>query len=103
MSEPKLDKALDTLEVLSQDEEARQRYYDRQKFLMDEASRIKAARTAESRGLEKGMEPGRAEGEKEGKRAAALDMLAMDLDEQMVAKATGLDLEEIRSLRGGSR
>uniref|UniRef100_UPI0034A0730C Rpn family recombination-promoting nuclease/putative transposase n=1 Tax=Saccharibacillus sp. CPCC 101409 TaxID=3058041 RepID=UPI0034A0730C len=103
MSEPKLDKALDTLEVLSQDEEARQRYYDRQKFLMDEASRIKAARTAESRGLEKGIELGRAQGEKEGKKVVALGMLGMDLDEQIIAKATGLELEEIRNLRGDNR
>lgn len=38
MNEPALKKAMETLEFLSQDSEARRKYEDRQKFLMDEAS-----------------------------------------------------------------
>jgi len=42
--EPALKKAMSVLEFLSQDEQARQRYIDRQKFLWDEASMIEGAR-----------------------------------------------------------
>lgn len=43
MNEPVLKKAMDTLEFLSQDAEARRLYEDRQKFLHDEASMIEGA------------------------------------------------------------
>lgn len=65
MNEPGLKKAMDTLEFLSQDREARQRYEDRQKFLHDEASMIEWATTkGMQKGMEQGIELGIAEGEK---------------------------------------
>ena len=53
MNEPTLKKAMDTLEFLSQDREARRRYEERQKYLHDEASMIEWA-------TEKGMAEGMA-------------------------------------------
>lgn len=44
MNEPVLKKAMDTLEFLSQDAEARRLYEDRQKYLHDEASMIEGAK-----------------------------------------------------------
>ena len=43
MNEPTLKKAMDTLEFLSQDREARRMYEERQKYLHDEASMIEWA------------------------------------------------------------
>jgi predicted transposase/invertase (TIGR01784 family) len=70
MNEPKLKKAMDTLEYLSQDEQARMVYEARQKYLHDEASRLCATETAMDRGLKEGrkegLKQGRAEGREEG-------------------------------------
>lgn len=43
MNGPVLKKAMNTLEFLSQNEEARRQYEDRQKYLHDEASMYEAA------------------------------------------------------------
>lgn len=43
MNEPTLKKAMDTLEFLSQDREARRLYEELQKYLYDEASMIEWA------------------------------------------------------------
>lgn len=56
MNEPTLKKAMDTLEFLSQDREARRLYEERQKYLHDEASMIEWA-------TEKGIAKGIVEGE----------------------------------------
>jgi flagellar biosynthesis/type III secretory pathway protein FliH len=53
--EPALKKAMSVLEFLSQDEQARQHYEARQKFLRDEASMIEGAR---EEGLKEGLEEG---------------------------------------------
>jgi len=59
MNEPTLKKAMDTLEFLSQDQEARRLYEERQKYLHDEASMIE---WATERGMKKGLERGLSEG-----------------------------------------
>lgn len=48
MNEPGLEKAMDTLQYLSQDSEARRLYKARQKYLLDEASMLEGARQAGS-------------------------------------------------------
>lgn len=94
--EPALKKAMSVLEFLSQDEQARQQYEARQKFLRDEASMIEGAR---EEGLKKGLEEGIKEGEAESKRKIAINMLALGLDQDTIIKATGLTLSELEELK----
>ncbi len=87
MNEPGLEKAMDTLQYLSQDSDARRLYEARQKYLHDEASMVEGAKSA-----------GIAEGVNKGKREVARNLLAMGMDYAAVAKATGLSESEIKSL-----
>ncbi|WP_028530611.1 Rpn family recombination-promoting nuclease/putative transposase [Paenibacillus sp. HW567] len=127
MNEPALRKAMETLEFLSQDSEARRRYEDRQKFLHDEASqRDGAQREGFAKGLQEGIKEGIEEGKKEGlelgkvegiklgkveglelgkevglregKLEVARNLLAMGLDRSAIQTATGLTDEEMKSI-----
>lgn len=84
MNEPTLRKAMDTLEFLSHNEEARRLYEMRQKVLHDEASMLAGA-------LE--------EGENKGKREVAKNLLEMGIDIATVSKASGLSAEEVEKLK----
>ncbi|NOU83733.1 Rpn family recombination-promoting nuclease/putative transposase [Paenibacillus sp. LMG 31459] len=84
MNEPGLEKAMDTLQYLSQDSEARRLYEARQKYLHDEASMVEGAKSA---------------GIIEGKLQVARNLLAMGMDYAAVAKATGLREDEIKSIK----
>ncbi|WP_256984674.1 MULTISPECIES: hypothetical protein [Paenibacillus] len=98
--EPALKKAMSVLEFLSQDEQARQRYIDRQKFLWDEASMIEGAREEGlKKGLEEGIQKGIKEGEAESKRKIALNMLSLGIELDIIIKATGLTPVEIEELQ----
>ncbi|MBW4080071.1 Rpn family recombination-promoting nuclease/putative transposase [Paenibacillus sp. S150] len=103
MNEPALRKAMETLEFLSQDSEARRKYEDRQKFLHDEASqRDGAEREGFAKGIKEGLKEGKKEGIKEGEREAKLEiarnLLAMGLDRSSIQAATGLTDEEMKSI-----
>jgi predicted transposase/invertase (TIGR01784 family) len=80
MNEPGLEKAMDTLQYLSQDSEARRLYEARQKYLHDEASMLEGAKQA-------------------GIKEVARNMLALNIDVATIAKATGLTEQEINSLK----
>lgn len=82
--EPKLKKAMDTLEFLSQDAAARMECEARMKALSDEKSRIEGAR---------------AEGLAAGKSETARNLLALGADVPFIMKATGLSEKEIEALR----
>lgn len=98
--EPALKKAMSVLEFLSQDEQARQQYEARQKFLRDEASMIEGAREEGlKKGLEEGIKEGIKEGESESKRKIAINMLALGLDQDTIIKATRLTLSELEELK----
>lgn len=84
MNEPGLEKAMDTLQYLSQDSDARRLYEARQKYLHDEASMVEGAKSA---------------GIIEGKLQVARNLLAMGMDYAAVAKATGLREDEIKSIK----
>ncbi|QSF47564.1 Rpn family recombination-promoting nuclease/putative transposase [Paenibacillus tianjinensis] len=84
MNEPGLQKAMDTLQYLSQDSEARRLYEARQKYLHDEASMLGSAEMA---------------GIKKGKIEVAQNLLVMGMDYAAVAKATGLSEDEIKSIK----
>ncbi|WP_257020603.1 PD-(D/E)XK nuclease family transposase [Paenibacillus sp. RU26A] len=106
--EPALKKAMSVLEFLSQDEQARQQYIDRQKFLWDEVSMIEGAREEGlkkgleegiQKGIEEGIKEGIKEGEAESKRKIAINMLVLGLDQDTIIKATGLTLSELEELK----
>lgn len=102
--EPALKKAMSVLEFLSQDEQARQRYIDRQKFLWDEASMIEGAREeglkkGMEKGIQKGIEEGIKEGQAESKRKIAMNMLNLGLDQATIIKASGLTSSELEELQ----
>lgn len=106
--EPALKKAMSVLEFLSQDEQARQQYIDRQKFLWDEVSMIEGAREEGlkkgleegiQKGIEEGIKEGIKEGEAESKRKIAINMLALGLNQDTIIKATGLTLSELEELK----
>ncbi len=104
MNEPTLKKAMDTLEFLSQDREARRLYEERQKYLHDEASMIEwATENGHKKGLEKGLEKGHAEGLIKGERKKAIEiaenMIALGIEVSVIAKASGLSETEIENLK----
>ncbi|MEK8129116.1 Rpn family recombination-promoting nuclease/putative transposase [Paenibacillus filicis] len=88
MNEPTLKKAMDTLEFLSQDQEARRSYEERQKFLHDEASMIEWA-----------TEQGIVKGEQKKALEIAKNMLSIGLEVSVVAKASGLSEADVESLK----
>ncbi|GGG10913.1 hypothetical protein GCM10010912_64170 [Paenibacillus albidus] len=100
LNDPHLKKAMDTLEFLSQDNEARRLYEERQKFLHDEASMIE---WATEKGLEAGRAAGHAAGQAEGERKKALEiarnMLSLGIEIKLIAQASGLTEAEILSLK----
>ncbi|KGP83983.1 hypothetical protein P364_0106690 [Paenibacillus sp. MAEPY2] len=88
MNEPTLKKAMDTLEFLSQDREARRLYEERQKYLHDEALMIEWA-------TEKGL----AEGEKRKAIEIAKNMLSFGIEVSVIAKTSGLTESEVEELK----
>ncbi|WP_405114420.1 Rpn family recombination-promoting nuclease/putative transposase [Paenibacillus sp. FSL K6-1217] len=95
MNERVLKKAMNTLEFLSQNEEARRQYEARQRYLHDEASMYEAAKAAEAKGWAEGEAKGKADAQKE----TAHKLLALGIDLSVIAEATGLTIEEIQKLR----
>lgn len=95
MDQPKLRKAMTTLEFLSQDREARRLYEMRQKALLDERWKIEGAR---EEGKAEGKAEGKEEGKVEGKVEVARNLLQMGMEISSIVKATGLTEDEIRKL-----
>lgn len=79
---------MNTLQFLSQDSEARRLYEARQKYLHDEASMIDRAESV-----------GMAKGKIEEKKDIAKNMLSMGMDIAIIAKATGLTEQEIKTIQ----
>ena len=88
MEEPAMQKALTTLEFLSQDERARQLYEDRQKALMTYTADIDGAR-----------EEGREEGEQIGIKKVALALLDAGDSVEKVMQMTGLSRAAVEALK----
>ncbi|WP_280209850.1 Rpn family recombination-promoting nuclease/putative transposase, partial [Brevibacillus sp. AY1] len=80
MSEPTIRKAINVLEFLNQDKEARKLYEMREMALKDEANMIQGAK-------------------EEGKAEVARKMLAKGMDVSLIVELTGLSVEEIEKLK----
>lgn len=96
MNEPGLTKAMDTLQYLSQDTEARRLYEARQKYLHDEASMLEGAKQV---GMREGIKEGMKEGLKKGVIEVAKNMLGLNMDITTIANVTGLSENEISKLK----
>ena len=93
--DPIMEKALNTLEFLSHDEQTRQRYEARQKALHDYATAIE---TAKREGREEGRQEGRQEGEHQKAREFARYLLTHGTAMEEVAQATGLSVTEVAAI-----
>ena len=88
---PAIKEAWGVIKVLSGDEQARAMAEAREKARMDLEAFLSDA-------LNEGLEKGRQEGLQEGKIEVAQNLLREKTPEDLIAKATGLPLEEIRRL-----
>jgi len=77
---------------MSLDEENRRLYEAREMFLHDQATRMYEAK-------EEGLEEGMKKGLEEGKETVAKNMLSLDIDDELIIKATGLDQSIIDKLK----
>jgi predicted transposase/invertase (TIGR01784 family) len=113
---PEINEAYGVLKKLSESEAVRLLYESREKAIWDEQARLygatkegfekgleKGIEKGLEKGIEKGLEEGLEKGREEGKRQSALAtasrLLAMNLDAESIALATGLTAEEIQSLQ----
>lgn len=89
-------KAYDLLQIISKDEKARIIYEAQQAEISDQLTRIKSA---EAKGRAEGRAEGEAKGEAKGKEEAAINFLKLGVDEEIIAKGTGLSIERILELK----
>lgn len=99
MKDPVMKKAFDQWEDLSRDEKTWIEYETRKKAIHDELSAAREAEIRQQRAREEGLAEGRTEGERQKATEVAKNLLAMDMTVEMVAKATGLSVEEIEKLK----
>ncbi len=91
MDNPVLKEAMEKWEDLSRDPAAIREYEMRHKAMMDRLSAIAENERRQQQKYE--------EGRMEEKRAIARNLLAMGMDEEAVAQATGLSVAEIEQLK----
>ena len=87
-----IEKAYNILQVISKDDEARAIYLAREMALHDEVTRLEEA---EEKGIEKGLEKGR----QESQMNIAKNLLNIGIDEESIAKATGLSEDVIKKIK----
>ena len=92
----KIRKAYNILEVISKDDKARVAYESREAELHDQMTRLKSAK---EEGIKEGIKKGIKEGLKEATIKNAKNFLIMGLDIDMVAKGTGLSVEEVQKIK----
>jgi len=95
MGEPAIKKALNVLDILSKDKEAKELYEIREKSLHDQISSLTGAR---EEGRQEGIEEGREEGKKQEKIEMAKKLLKSGSDISFISMVTGLDASEIDTL-----
>jgi predicted transposase/invertase (TIGR01784 family) len=97
---PEIGEAMAELKRLSSDRTARALY---EAELRAENDRIADNASALKRGISEGMMKGKMEGMMEGARRTALSMLMEGLPSSLVARCTGLTIDEIRKLENQLR
>jgi predicted transposase/invertase (TIGR01784 family) len=79
----------------TEDDEAREAYEARMKFLHDQATREEMAR---EEGIEEGIEQGIVQGERRQAEAIAANLKASGMDNAQISKMTGLTVDEVAEL-----
>ena len=94
-----INKAVNLFDKLSSPEQKRAQIRAREKYEMDRYSEIATAKEAGiAEGLQQGKKEGLAEGEYNAKIETAKNLLVMGLSVEQISKATGLSIEEVKSL-----
>jgi predicted transposase/invertase (TIGR01784 family) len=94
-----IEDAFEQLKVISKDEKNRLAYEARQMWIMDQRTREKQViRKSREQGREQGREEGRMEGSREKNYENARNFKNIGISIDIIAKATGLDIEEIRRM-----
>ncbi|MGL4761968.1 MAG: Rpn family recombination-promoting nuclease/putative transposase [Sarcina sp.] len=100
MSVEEIREAKDELIKISNDSEQRERYEIRAKILKDKNSALnKAKRDGMKVGMKAGIKEGIKEGERKAKFDIARELLENGLEIEVIAKATGLSVNEIKELK----
>ncbi|AWZ49960.1 hypothetical protein C3495_14010 (plasmid) [Clostridiaceae bacterium 14S0207] len=73
--------------------------YEQRKFAI--LDRVSDLENAEQKGLQQGLKKGLQQGKMEGMVAAAKNLLVMNMDLEVISKATGLTIDEIKNLKKG--
>ena len=81
-------KAYDLLQIISKDKKARMLYESQQAYISDQLTRIKSA---EEKGIEKGSTEKAIE--------TAINFLKLGINEEIIAKGTGVSIKEIKELK----
>ena len=89
-------KAYDLLQIISKDEKSRMLYEARQAEISDQLTRLKSA---EAKGMEKGIEKGIEKGKKRNAMENATNFIKLGINEEIVAKGTGLTIEEVIEIK----
>jgi predicted transposase/invertase (TIGR01784 family) len=107
-AEPKVAKAYHKLTEMSEDKEARRRYDERMQYIVEIEMRMQAA---EEKGIQEGIQKGKQEGIQEGRKEGreegkteerfnlAKNLINLGMDDNIIMKATGLDLNTITRIR----
>lgn len=111
MEDRAMKRAFEQWEEVSMDDDTWNEYRERRKAVLDELAKVRERELREQdalergmqqgieRGIEQGIELGIEQGLVQGKRATARELIAEDVDMTLIAKVTGLSMDEIEALR----
>ena len=101
---PEIEKAYDALQNLSNDEAMRHEAQQREMYLQNEKAineerYEQGIKEGKEQGIKEGMEKGKEQGKKEEKIGIAKNLLSINLPLEQIAVATGLSVDEIKSIK----
>lgn len=101
---PEIEKAYDALQNLSNDEAMRHEAQQREMYLQNELAineerYEQGIKEGKEQGIKEGMEKGKEQGKKEEKIGIAKNLLSINLPLEQIAVATGLSVDEIKSIK----
>ena len=113
---PEIEKAYDALQDLSNDEAMRHEAQQREMYLQNELAineenyergmqegkeqgKEQGIKEGKEQGIKEGMEKGKEQGKKEEKIGIAKNLLSINLPLEQIAVATGLSVDEIKSIK----